>query len=119
MCKEPRQKTELQHTTVVWYGGSCTNKHNELTDTYLLPNKWFVTQIVDDLASMKNVTAKLLIPNYSVELACACTSEMEREERLRRRREQQYRTTINRDYIPCTIVDEEDSSTFDTFIPQD
>ena len=26
-------KTALQHTTVVWYGGSCTNKHDKLTDT--------------------------------------------------------------------------------------
>ena len=26
-------RTGLQHTTVVWYGGSCTNKHNKLTDT--------------------------------------------------------------------------------------
>ena len=26
-------KMALQHTTVVWYGGSCTNKHDKLTDT--------------------------------------------------------------------------------------
>ena len=32
MCKELRQKTGLQHTTTVWYGG-CTNKHDKLTDT--------------------------------------------------------------------------------------
>ena len=28
-----QQKTGLQHTTIVWYGGSCTNKHDKLTDT--------------------------------------------------------------------------------------
>ena len=33
MHEEPWQKTALQHTTVVWYGGSCTNKHDKLTDT--------------------------------------------------------------------------------------
>ena len=33
MREEPRRKTGLQHTTVVWYGGSCTNKHDKLTDT--------------------------------------------------------------------------------------
>ena len=33
MREEPRRKTALQHTTVVWYGGSCTNKHDKLTDT--------------------------------------------------------------------------------------
>ena len=33
MSEEPQRKTGLQHTTVVWYGGSCTNKHDKLTDT--------------------------------------------------------------------------------------
>ena len=33
MREEPRRKTGLQHTTVVWYGGSCTNKHDKLMDT--------------------------------------------------------------------------------------
>ena len=33
MHKEQRCKTELQHTTVVWYGGSYTNKHDKLIDT--------------------------------------------------------------------------------------
>ena len=33
MREEPRRKTGLQHTTVVWYGGLCTNKHDKLTDT--------------------------------------------------------------------------------------
>ena len=35
MSEELRQKTELQHTTTVWYGGSCTNKNDKLTDTYI------------------------------------------------------------------------------------
>ena len=35
MREESRQKLELQHTTTVWYSGSCTNKHNKLTDTSL------------------------------------------------------------------------------------
>ena len=26
-------KTRLQHTSTVWYGGSCTNKHDKVTDT--------------------------------------------------------------------------------------
>ena len=30
MREEPWRKTALQHTTVVWYGGSCTNKRNKL-----------------------------------------------------------------------------------------
>ena len=31
MHEELRQKkTGMQHTTVVWYGGSCTNKHKLL-----------------------------------------------------------------------------------------
>ena len=25
----------LQHTTTVWYGGSCTNKHDKLTYTFI------------------------------------------------------------------------------------
>ena len=29
MREEPRQKIELQHT-IIWYGGSCTNKHDKL-----------------------------------------------------------------------------------------
>ena len=33
MHEEPQRKTELQHTTTVWYGGSCTNKHDKLMDT--------------------------------------------------------------------------------------
>ena len=33
MCKELQWKMGLQHTTTVWYSGSCTNKHNKLTDT--------------------------------------------------------------------------------------
>ena len=33
MREELRRKMGLQHTTVVWYGGSCTNKHDKLTDT--------------------------------------------------------------------------------------
>ena len=28
-------KMELQHTTTVWYGGSCANKHDKLTDTFI------------------------------------------------------------------------------------
>ena len=32
MCEEPLRKMELQHTTAVWYSGSCTNKHDKLTD---------------------------------------------------------------------------------------
>ena len=31
--EEPQRKTGLQHTTIVWYGGSCTNKHDKLMDT--------------------------------------------------------------------------------------
>ena len=40
MCKEPWWKTEFQHTTVVWYGGSCINKHDKpmCTSTQLLCN---------------------------------------------------------------------------------
>ena len=30
MYKEPQQKTGLQHSTVVWYGGSCINKHMDI-----------------------------------------------------------------------------------------
>ena len=26
-------KNGIAHTTVVWYSGSCTNKHDKLTDT--------------------------------------------------------------------------------------
>ena len=33
MHEKPWQKTELQHTTTVWYGCSCTNKHDEHMDT--------------------------------------------------------------------------------------
>ena len=33
MHEEPQQKTRLQHTTTVWYIGSCTNKHDKLMDT--------------------------------------------------------------------------------------
>ena len=33
MREELWQKTELQHTPTVWYGGSCTNKHDKLTDS--------------------------------------------------------------------------------------
>ena len=33
MFNEPWQKMELQHTTLVRYGSSCANKHNQLTDT--------------------------------------------------------------------------------------
>ena len=28
-AREPCQKMELQHTTTVWYDGSCTNKHDK------------------------------------------------------------------------------------------
>ena len=31
--KEPCQITELQYTTIVWCGGSCTSKHNVLMGT--------------------------------------------------------------------------------------
>ena len=31
MHEEP--KMALQHTTVVWYGRSCANKHDKPTDT--------------------------------------------------------------------------------------
>ena len=33
-------KTGLQHTTVVWYGGSCTNKHDKLTDNSIQVQKY-------------------------------------------------------------------------------
>ena len=33
MREEPWQKTKLQHTTTVWYSGSCTNKRDKLMDT--------------------------------------------------------------------------------------
>ena len=33
MHEEPQQKTRLQHTTTVWYIGSCTNKHDKLMNT--------------------------------------------------------------------------------------
>ena len=29
------QKTELQHTIVDWYGGSCTIKRDKLMDTFI------------------------------------------------------------------------------------
>ena len=45
---------------------------------------------------------KLLTLNYSVELAHGCTSEMEREERLRRRKQ----------YYETETVDKEDGSMF-------
>ena len=35
MHKESQRKTEMQHTSVVLYSGSCTKKHDELTDTSL------------------------------------------------------------------------------------
>ena len=35
MHEELQQKTGLQHTTTVQYGGSCTNKHDKLTDTFI------------------------------------------------------------------------------------
>ena len=28
-------KMELQYTTTVWYGGSCTNKNNKLVDAFI------------------------------------------------------------------------------------
>ena len=33
MREEPWRKTKLQHTTTVWYIGSCTNKRDKLMDT--------------------------------------------------------------------------------------
>ena len=33
MHKQSQQKTGLQHTTTVWYGGSCTKKYGEVMDT--------------------------------------------------------------------------------------
>ena len=33
MHEELWEKMELQHTTTVWYNGSCTNKHDKLIDT--------------------------------------------------------------------------------------
>ena len=33
MHEELQQKMGLQYIIMVWYGGSCTNKHDKLTDT--------------------------------------------------------------------------------------
>ena len=45
MREELQRKTALQHTTVVWYSGSCTSKHHisviEQVVTKLLAKKYF------------------------------------------------------------------------------
>ena len=41
MHEESQQKkTGLQYTTTVWYGGSCTNQYNKLTDTSIQMQKY-------------------------------------------------------------------------------
>ena len=73
MCEEPQQKTGLQHTTILWYSGSCTNKHVKFTDTstqVLCNAKIFIT-VVPYLAIMvnhatKNETARITITPYLV-----------------------------------------------------
>ena len=40
MREEPWRKMGLQHTTTVWYSGSCINKCYKLTDTVLPYKQW-------------------------------------------------------------------------------
>ena len=64
---------------------------------------------------MKSRMVKLLTLNFSVELECGHTSEMEgREEKLRKRKDNV--VVEETEIIPCTNADEEDGSMTDTSI---
>ena len=70
MRKGPQRKTGLQHTTVVWYRGSCTNKHDNLMDTSIQMQKFSASFTdVPYLAgtvnhATKNETAKITVAPY-------------------------------------------------------
>ena len=52
MRKEPRRKTGLQHTATVWYGGSCTNKHDRPMDTSIQVLSMVVCVMVNNELSL-------------------------------------------------------------------
>ena len=64
------RKTELQHTTLVWYGGLCTNKYDKVLDISI---KCLVMQNIQLYVltfhmagtvnhATNNETAKIMVP---------------------------------------------------------